>query len=132
MPTIRSLIPKVDPPDELVKLQVWVSLHNKRTVLSAIGDDGIYTLIIATRLQQVADYIKKHDITSFDPESHAKLLDFICNGTDTRAVGHSAVRHDTGTAKSIQHPDASASSKSGGTSKGGAGGRGQQTGKGRK
>ena len=112
MPTIRTFTPQVDPETDMqVKLQVWVSLRDKRTIMAAIGDDGIFTFVIRTQFKRLVNFIQKHDLTSYDPTSIARIVEFVRNGTDTCIDRPATAQHDTGAAKGVQHPDAPTPSK---------------------
>lgn len=132
MPTIKQFALPLDPGDELVKIQVWVSLKHKRRILSAVGDDGAYTFVISHAIKQASDFIANNDIHSYDTASFDKFVTFICNRTDTRALRDAPVQHELGAASGVQHPDATAKGKPVGVGKGGQGGERKQAGKNRK
>lgn len=118
MPTIRSLTPAVDQiNDSSTKVQVWVSQRDKRRILSAVGDDGVFTFVIRTTFQRLATYIKDNDINSFDPASFDKFVEFVRNGTAPCSHRPDGVLDDNGTVKSLQHPDASTPGRTSGASK---------------
>lgn len=111
MPTIRTLIPTLDPSDSYTKVQCDVSLRDKRTILSAVADDGIYTFIMAHTFSRLATFIRLHDIKSYDSSSRERLLEFIRNGTDT-CVDRAAVNSNEPRATSgLQYTSASTSSQ---------------------
>lgn len=133
MPSIRSFTPPIDQEtDSPVKLQVWVSQRDKRTILAAVGDDGVFTFVIRTQFQRLAEFIRTNDLTSYDnPDaSLTRIVQFVRNGTDTRPDRPAATQHDTRAATRLQHKNASASSVASGTGSGSAsGGRSVKVGK---
>lgn len=106
MQTVRQLLSEkytITPGDE-TKTQSWVSLSDKRTILAAIGDDGIFTLITRVTYARLAEFIRSQSITAYDPQSHKRLLEFICDGTDPRVARNPIDRNEPGAAQSLQHP----------------------------
>jgi hypothetical protein len=127
MPTIRALTPPIDAETDFpIKLQTWVSNNDKRTVMSAVADDGVHTFIIRTTYKRIADFIRTNDLTSYDPASYARIVEFVRNGTDTRSDRPADVKHDAGAVTRLQHKDAAAKGQSGGVGTGGKGGDGKQ------
>lgn len=102
MPTPRSLFPPLRPGDELIRLNGNISLSDKRTVLAACADDGIFTLITTHAFKQTADFIRANNIVSYDPASFKLLTDFICNRTDPCAARTPPVVDDARTAPRVQ------------------------------
>lgn len=112
MPSIRAFTPPVDTEhDTLVKLQVWVSQNDKRTILSAIGDDGVFTFVIRTQFQRLTHFIRTNDLTSYNPADFTRLVEFVRNGTDTCVNRNAPAQHDTRTASGVQHKDAATKSQ---------------------
>lgn len=111
MPTIKTYTPKIDEGDELVKVQVWLSLRNKRRVQSAIGDDGVHTFVISTFYQRLAEFIIAHDIQSFDTTKFNLFVEFVRNGTDPRATRSAPNGDESGTAPGVQHKAPATKSK---------------------
>lgn len=127
MPSIRDLTPRIDPEKEvLVKLQTWVPQSHKRTILAAIGDDGVFTFVIATTFKRLAEYVNTHNLTAGSPADFKRFVEFVRNGTDTRPDRPADVVNDTGTATRLQHQNASASSSPSSVGKSSPGRSGKQ------
>jgi len=120
MPTIRTLIPTLDASDSYTRVQCDVSLRDKRTILSAVADDGIYTFIMAHTFSRISTFIRLHDIKSYDSSQRERLLEFIRNGTDTCANRSAADIHESRTTQGLQHTAPSTSSKPSSPSAGGS------------
>lgn len=128
MPTIRSITPEIDQTlDQLTKVQVWVSLRDKRRILSAVGDDGVFTFVIRTQFQRLAQFIKDNDINSFDPSGFDRFVNFVRNGTDSRPDRVAAVFDDTRATTRSEHKVQAVTGSTGRVSKGGKGRSGKQT-----
>lgn len=113
MPTIRDLLPYRDLDDSLMaKTQCPVALIDKRTVVSAIGDDGALTFVIQYAFIHAAKFIRANNIRSYDPASHERFIEYIRNGADPRAVGPSVTHDVTGGTSAVQRPDAPTKGKS--------------------
>ena len=77
MSTIRSVTPQIDQEKDVsIKVQVWVSQRDKRTILSAVGDDGVFTFVIRTAFKRLADFVTTNDIKSYDPASFNRFKMF--------------------------------------------------------
>lgn len=101
MPTVRQLLPHV-PDDDLTKTQSWVSLRQKRIILSAVGDDGIFTFITRIAFERTAKFIQDNDIQSYDPSKFNLLIDFIRNGTDPRVDRSSSICNEPRATSGVQ------------------------------
>lgn len=133
MPSIRDLTPRIDPEkDVLVKLQTWVPQSYKRTILAAIGDDGVFTFVIATTFKRLAEYVNTHNLTAGSPADFKRFVEFVRNGADPRPDRIADVVNDTGTTTRLQHKDAAVASSPSSVGKGGQGRSGKQTIKGKK
>lgn len=118
---MRQLIPPIAPGDELVKLQVWVSLRDKRRVLAAIGDDGVFTFITAYALHHAARFADTHTTVSYDPTSFTQFIEFIRDGTHPRADRPAVVVDEPGAVASSEHKAPPTPRKSSRSRKGGKG-----------
>lgn len=121
MPSIRQQFPPPYPGDEEVRLQAMVSQRDKRTILGGVGEDAIYTFIVQHAFRQAANFIRKHNVTPYEPTSVTAFLDFVRDGADSRATGSADSHNDSRTTPRVQHPDASASGVTVGGSKGSKG-----------
>ena len=127
MPTIRTLIPPINPADDSeTRLNTRISQNDKRAVLGALGDDGCYEFVVATTFRRLADFIRANDLHCSSPADITRTIEFVRNGTDTRPDRDAPALNDPGTASRLQHKDASAKSKSVGTGTGSASGTGKQ------
>lgn len=113
MPSIAQLIrAEVNlTPEDFTKTQVNCSLRDKRIILSAVADDGIFTYIIRHAYKRTAAYIIANDIKSYDPAKFEQFLEFIRNGTDPRVDRHATDKHVAGATSSGKHEIPSAPSK---------------------
>lgn len=119
MPTARSLLPYKDTPEaDLSRVQGFVPNTTKRRILSIIGDDGAYTLIIQHAFQNAERFILDNQLSPFDDTSFNRLVDFIRNGTAPRPAGPTDEQHVAGRAASVQPTDAATASKPGRNGKG--------------
>ena len=120
MSTIRQLLSEtaLAPGDEITKTQVWTSLKHKRALVGAVGDDGILTLVIRKAFERTYEFIKLHSVVSYDPDSHAALIDFVCNGTYPRPVGDAAGQPVPGGPADGEHAVAATARKPRSTGKG--------------
>lgn len=104
--------------EDLCKVQVWVSRRDKRAILSAVGDDGVFTFVIRTQFKRLANYVTTNDLKSYDPTDFDRFVNFVCNGSNTCVDRTATIQHESRTAKGLQHQDATAKSKSGSVSTG--------------
>lgn len=90
--------------DEICRIQAWVSLRDKRTILAAMGgDDSILSFIVQHAYSQTATFIRTHGLTAYDSApDHAKLLDFIRDRTAPRATRDTAPSAPAGPAEDCQ------------------------------
>lgn len=107
---------------EQVRLQALVSPHDKRTLLAAVGDDGIYTYFIAHALRRAANYIRTHDIDCTDIAKRQQLLDFLRYDADTQVARPVAGVDDAGGTARVQRKNARSKSVPGTSHQGHRGG----------
>lgn len=99
--SLRGLLPYNHLSEEhFGTVQTRVNNDDKRCVISALGgDNAILALIVQLAFKRTADFIRNNNLQIYDSANHARILDFIRNGTDPRATGEApAYSNTTGSA----------------------------------
>lgn len=120
---VKDYLPYANLTDDLLaKASAPVSLADKRTVISALGDDSVLTLVIQQAFHHAATFIRANNIVSYDPTTHDRFIKFICDRADP-CVNRQAVAHPVaGGTESLQHPASATSCVSSGRGESSQGG----------
>ncbi len=116
MPSLRDQLPYASPirssDDPLMcRLQSYILLADKRTVLAAVGgDDAIISYVFQHAFKRTADFIRANGLNLYDPANYNRVLAFIRDGSDTCPSGNANVQHDVGPSESSQSKTSPASS----------------------
>lgn len=110
MPTDRTSLPyaTLQPGDELVRVTAPVSKRDRATIITGLGDINSLTLVTQYAFQRAAEFVRTHDIKSYDLASHAGFLAFLRDGTAPRAPASADAHDGRGNASSVQRSDANA------------------------
>lgn len=119
MPSIRSTLPYAhlwDPKNghpDMGKVQAYVSLADKRTVVAALGgDDSILTFVIQHAFEQTAEFIRLHGLNTYTSDNHERVLRFIRDRAPARAPRLPASSVDAGPGADSQPASSSVPRKS--------------------